>query len=70
LDDFDEKEQGMERERLSKVFMMVTVISGFAAAYLMYRRGESLGAIARKSITNPLGTLASEVGNVVISGRS
>jgi hypothetical protein len=42
-----------------------TVISGFVAAYLMYRRGESLVSIARKTVTNPVGSLVSEVKNVV-----
>ena len=60
----------MDEERFSRLFMVITVVSGFAAAYLMYRRGASLGTIARKSITNPLGTLASEARIVVTSGRS
>jgi hypothetical protein len=42
-----------------------TVISGFVAAYLMYRRGESMVSIARKTVTNPVGSLVSEVKNVV-----
>jgi hypothetical protein len=48
-----------------KIVMFATVISGFVAAYLMYRRGESLGAIARQTITNPVGSLVSEVKNAV-----
>jgi hypothetical protein len=50
---------------LSKVIVYATVISGFVAAYLMYKRGESLVAIARKTVTNPVGSLVSEVQNVV-----
>jgi hypothetical protein len=42
-----------------------TVISGFVAAYLMYRRGESLVAIARQTVANPVGALVSEVKNVI-----
>jgi hypothetical protein len=50
---------------LSKIIVYTTVISGFVAAYLMYKRGESLVAIARKTVTNPVGSLVSEVQNVV-----
>ena len=37
-----------------------TVASGVVAAYLMYRRGESLGTIAQRSIGNPIGSLVNE----------
>jgi hypothetical protein len=50
---------------LSKVILYATVISGIVAAYLMYRRGESMFSIARKTVTNPVGSLVSEVKNVV-----
>jgi hypothetical protein len=53
------------RSSLSKVVLYATVISGFVAAYLMYRRGESMVSIARKTVTNPVGSLVSEVKNVV-----
>jgi hypothetical protein len=59
----------MEQERLRRLFVLATVICGVAAAYLMYRRGEPLGAIAKKTITNPVGALASEMGNVVQPGE-
>jgi hypothetical protein len=49
----------------SKIIVYATVISGFVAAYLMYKRGESVVAIARKTVTNPVGSLVSEVQNVV-----
>jgi putative effector of murein hydrolase len=49
----------------SKVILYATVISGFVAAYLMYRRGESMVSIARKTVTNPVGSQVSEVKNVV-----
>jgi hypothetical protein len=45
--------------------MYATIISGFGAAYLMYRRGESMISIARKTVTNPVGSLVSEVKKVV-----
>ena len=49
----------------SKIVLYATVISGFIAAYLMYRRGESLVSIARKTVTNPVGSMVTEVKNVV-----
>ncbi|WP_433974931.1 hypothetical protein [Tunturiibacter lichenicola] len=45
--------------------MFATVASGLIAAYLMYRRGESLGSIAKQAITNPIGSLVSEVKNTI-----
>ncbi len=41
------------------------LIAGVIAAYLMYRRGESLGTIASKTTTNPIGALAGEVRNTI-----
>ncbi len=51
--------------RLSKIVLYATVISGFVAACLMYRRDESMFSIARKTVLNPVGSLVSEVKNVV-----
>lgn len=59
------EEQLEARSKLSKIILYTTVISGFVAAYLMYRRGESMFSIARKTVTNPVGSLVSEVKNVV-----
>lgn len=53
------------RTSFSKVIFYATVISGFVAAYLMYRRGESIVSIARKTFTNRVGSLVSEVKDVV-----
>ena len=50
---------------IRKVVFYATIVSGFVAAYLMYRRGESLGTIAKQAVTNPVGTLVSEVKNAV-----
>ena len=50
---------------MRKVIFYATVLSGFVAAYLMYRRGESLGTIAKQAITSPIGSLVSEVKNSV-----
>ncbi len=54
----------MERERMRKLFVFVTVASGVVAAYLMYRRGESLPTIAIKAVTNPVCSLFSEMQSV------
>ena len=59
------EEEVQARSSLSKVVLYATVIAGFVAAYLMYRRGESMVSIARKTVTNPVGSLVSEVKNVV-----
>ena len=40
-----------------------TIIAGAVAAYMMYRRGESVGTIAKSAIFNPVGTLVNEVTN-------
>jgi hypothetical protein len=53
------------RSSFRKLIFFATVASGFIAAYLMYRRGESLGSIARQAITNPIGSLVSEVKNTI-----
>jgi len=53
------------RSSLQKVILLATVVSGVVAAYLMYRRGESLGSIAKRTMTNPIGSLVSEVKNSV-----
>jgi hypothetical protein len=59
------KKQVEAHSTLSRIIVYATVISGFAAAYLMYKRGESMIAIARETVTNPVGSLVSEVKNVV-----
>jgi hypothetical protein len=59
------EERVLTHSTLSKIIVCATVISGFIAAYLMYRRGESLAAIARQTVTNPVGSLVSEIQNVV-----
>lgn len=46
---------------MKKLFFWASVISGVAAAYMMYKRGESIGSIARQTLNNPVGTLAHEV---------
>jgi hypothetical protein len=52
------KKEAQAHNSISKTILYATVISGFVAAYLMYRRrGESLVSIARKTVTNPIGSL-------------
>jgi hypothetical protein len=57
------EEQVETRSTFNKVILYATVISGFVAAYLMYRRGESIVTIAKNTVTNPIGSLVSEVKN-------
>jgi hypothetical protein len=59
------EERSATQSSMNKVIVYATVISGFVAAYLMYRRGESMVSIARKTVTNPVGSLVSEVKNTV-----
>jgi hypothetical protein len=56
------KENRVETQiSMKRVILFATVASGVVAAYLMYRRGESLGSIAKQTIANPVGSLISEV---------
>ena len=54
-----------QQSRLGRVIFLATVVSGLVAAYLMYRRGESVISIARRTAANPVGSLVSEVSNAV-----
>ena len=38
---------------------------GNVCLYLMYRRGESIPSIAKQTVTNPVGSLVTEVQNAV-----
>jgi hypothetical protein len=42
-----------------------TIVAGAVAAYLMYRRGEAMGTIAVRTVTNPIGSLVTELANSV-----
>ncbi len=46
---------------MKRLSFWITLAAGATAAYLMYRRGESLPTIAKKAMTNPLGTFTSEI---------
>jgi hypothetical protein len=48
---------------IRKLIAFATVVSGLIAAYMMYRRGASLPSIAKRTVTNPVGSLISEVKN-------
>ncbi len=55
------EEQSLEADTMKKVLFWGTLIAGATAAYLMYRRGESLGTIAAHTVTNPVGSLVTEL---------
>ncbi len=55
----------MKRSNVRRVFALLTFTAGAVAAYLMYRRGEAPFSIARRTLLNPVGSLASEVQNAV-----
>jgi uncharacterized protein (DUF697 family) len=57
----EELEVAESRRSMSKLILFATIASGVIAAYLMYRRGESLGTIAKQAVTNPIGSLMTEV---------
>ena len=44
-----------------KLIVWGSVAAGVVAAYLMYKRGTPLLTIARKTITNPVGSLVTEM---------
>ena len=53
---------------LQEVFMRkfityASIVAGAVAAYLMYKRGAPVTQIAKKTITNPVGSLVGELKN-------
>ena len=46
---------------MRKLLFWTTILSGAAAAYLMFKRGESLSTIATEATQNPFGALAHEL---------
>ncbi|HTV14481.1 MAG TPA: hypothetical protein VME68_07185 [Acidobacteriaceae bacterium] len=48
---------------MKNVWFWTTVAAGALAAYLMFRRGESLGTIAREAVAHPVGSLVKEAQN-------
>lgn len=49
------------KKGLEKTLFWATVLSGLAAAYMMYRRGESLGTSLQRATRHPFGELAGEI---------
>jgi hypothetical protein len=47
--------------KMRRFVFLATLAAGITAAYLMQKRGESLLTIVKKTLTNPLGTLADEL---------
>ena len=47
---------------MRRVLLWATVASGILAAYLMYRRGETLGASVMQASAHPVGELANQIG--------
>ncbi|ADW71480.1 hypothetical protein AciX9_4544 (plasmid) [Granulicella tundricola MP5ACTX9] len=48
---------------MRKIILWTTVLSGAAAAYLLFKRGVPVGTIASDVLTHPIGTLIHELGN-------
>ena len=47
--------------KIRKLIVVGSIVSGVVAAYIMYKRGTPLLTIARKTITNPVGSLVGEL---------
>jgi hypothetical protein len=54
-------DRALEEAMKKRVLFWGTIVAGAVAAYLMYRRGESLPTIAIRTVANPVGTLVSEL---------
>ena len=50
---------------MKRLLVWATILSGAAAAYMMYKRGVPLATIAKDTITNPFGTFTSELKNAL-----
>ena len=59
------QEQIGDQSSMSKVFVFATLVCGFVAAYMMYKRGESLGSIAKQAVTNAVGSFVSEIKDAI-----
>ncbi len=46
---------------MRKVIFWATVISGGIAAYLMIRKGEPVGEVAKQVLSHPFGSLVDQV---------
>lgn len=50
---------------MKRLIFWGTIAAGATAAYLMFRRGESFPTIARRVVSNPIGSFTSEVRQAV-----
>jgi len=50
-----------KKGKIRKLFVVVSVVSGAVAAYIMYKRGTPILTIAQRTITNPIGSLVGEL---------
>jgi hypothetical protein len=48
-------------EFMRKLIVWGSVLSGVVAAYLMYKRGESLGTVVKRATLHPVGSLVAEL---------
>ncbi|HEX5284083.1 MAG TPA: hypothetical protein VFW30_08180 [Bryocella sp.] len=48
---------------MRKMVVWGSVIAGAIAAYMMYKRGTPIMDIAKKTVTNPVGSLVTELKN-------
>jgi len=55
------RKAGAQGAGMKKALFWGTIVAGAVAAYMMYRRGESVGTIAVRAVTNPVGSLVSEL---------
>ena len=50
-----------DRGSMKRVISFATLASSFVATYLVHRRAESLASIAKQAITNPVGSMVSDL---------
>ncbi len=53
------------KNNVSRYIFWGTLAAGVTAAYLMTRRGASFGEVASKTLTNPVGTLVTELKSAI-----
>ena len=46
---------------MRKLIFWTTILSGGVAAYLMLKKGESVGQVAKEVLQNPIGSLVNQV---------
>jgi hypothetical protein len=48
---------------MRRIITVGSIVAGVVAAYIMYKRGTPVTTIAKKTITNPVGSLVTELKN-------